>query len=129
RKHDVVVEFLREPLVELDALVVKGDALRGAIVGADDGGVATAGAAPEIALVQDGDVGDAVVLAKVIGDGQSVYAGADNCGVVSRFQAVMAPHRLEGHGLLLLSPFSGRTRGGASTLRAAPRAAAKRCWC
>src|SRR5262249_22764014 len=94
---DVVVQLHGQAFVELDALVVEGHALRGAVVAADDGRVAAAGAAAEVAPVQDGDVGDAA-LAEVVGDGQAVDAAADDDDVVGRLQVVAAPHPLHRHG-------------------------------
>src|SRR5262249_19842936 len=97
REHDVEVEFAGEAFVELDGLVVERDALGGAVVGADDGGVASAGAAAEVALVEDGDAGDAA-FGEVVGDGEAVDAGADDDDVVGGLEIVTAPHPLVRHG-------------------------------
>ena len=77
REHHVVIELQRQPLVQLYALVVEGDSLRRAIVRADDCRVPPAGPAAKIALIKKSDVSDAVVLAEIIRDGQTMNAGAD----------------------------------------------------
>src|SRR6266851_4848951 len=112
REHDVVGQFERKPLVELDALVVKSDALGSAIIGPDDRRIAAAGPAAKIAFVEQGNIGDTMVLAEVISDGQPMNAGADDYHVIGRLQLVTAPHPLDRHH----SPpaFSRRSRSGAS---------------
>ena len=64
REHHVEVEVLGQRLVQLDAGRVEARALRGQVVGADDGGVAARRAGPDVALLQHGDVVHAVVLAR-----------------------------------------------------------------
>src|SRR5262249_53906772 len=110
-EHHVVIEFQREPFIELDTFIVKGDTLRRAVVGADDGRVPAAGAAAQITLVEERDVGDAVVLAEVVSNGQTVNAGADDYDVVGGFQIMGAPHALNRHPIA--SAIRGRPRGGA----------------
>ena len=41
---------------------------------------------PDVALVEDGDVGDAVVAGQIIGASQPVAAGADDDDIVGRFE-------------------------------------------
>ena len=82
RIHDVVVEVLRQPVPQLQRMVVDAGALVVEIVGADDGGVAAGIAAAEPALFEHRDIGDAVLLGKVVGSGQPMAAGADDDDVV-----------------------------------------------
>ena len=81
-EHDVVVQVLAEGFVQAAGLFVDrgGGVLQ--VVRADDGGVAPGVAAAEPAFFDDRDVGDAVVLAKVVGGGKAVAACADDDGVV-----------------------------------------------
>src|SRR5205809_7400631 len=92
-EEHVVAKFLRKPLVEPDTLAVEGNALRGAIVCADDSSVASAVAATHIALLQDGDVGHPT-LPEVIGGGQPVHTCADDHGIVAVLEEVRPPHPL-----------------------------------
>src|SRR5207253_5745942 len=87
REHDVVVKLQRQPFVELDAFVVECHALRRAVVRANDGRVAATGPAAQVAFVENCDIGDAT-LGQVIGDGETVHAGADDDDVVGRLQVM-----------------------------------------
>src|SRR5690606_6213856 len=73
------------------------------VVRADDGGVAAGIAAAEPALLDDRDIGDAEVLAEIVGGGEAVAAGADDQHVVfplrlgrgpGAFPTLMVAHRL-----------------------------------
>ena len=86
REHEVEVEVLREVLVELDALLVEGGALRRPVVRADDRRVAARGARPDVALLEDRDVLDPVVLRQVVGGREPVRAAADDHDVVVALQ-------------------------------------------
>ncbi len=90
-EQQVEVEFLRQSLVQLDALVEEGDALDGEVVGTDDGGGAGAGSPAEVALVEDGDVLHAL-LGQVVGSRQAVHAAADDDHAVAVFQGACLPH-------------------------------------
>src|SRR5207302_9636568 len=93
REEQVEVEVDRQPFVELDARLVELSALAGSVVRADDRGVATGGARADVALLEDGDVGDAVVLGEVVGRGETVRAPADDDDVVAPLElAARAPH-------------------------------------
>ena len=107
REHDVVVQILAHRLVQRAGLFIDrgGGVLQ--IVRPDDRGVAAGVAAAKPALFDDGDIGDAVVLAKVIGRGQPVAARADDDRIVGRlgcgrgpglFPAQMMGQRLAGQG-------------------------------
>ena len=91
-EHDVEVQICRETFVQLHGTVVEPDALRGEVVGAHDRGVAPGAPAAHVPLVEDGDVGDAVVLGEVVGGGQPMHASADDDNVVARLQLVVAPY-------------------------------------
>ena len=96
REHDVVIKLERQAFVELDALVIKRHTLRRAIVGANDGRVPSAGAAAEVSLVEHCDVRDAA-FAEVVGNSQTMDAGADDDDVVGGFQVMAAPHAFYRH--------------------------------
>ncbi len=106
-EHDVVVQVLAHRLVKRAGLFV--DRSRGIlqVVRADDGGIAAGVAAAQPALFDDRDIGDAEVLAKVVGGGKAVAAGADDDHIVfllwlrrgpGAFPAKMIVHRLPGDG-------------------------------
>ncbi len=86
REHHVEVEVGRELLVELDALLVERGTLRGAVVRADDRRVAAGGARADVALLEDRDVGDAVVDREVVRRREAVRAAADDDDVVVLLQ-------------------------------------------
>ena len=71
-EHDVVVQVLAQRLIEAAGLFV--DRGRGVlqVVRTDDGGVPPGVAAAEPALLDHRDIGDAVVLAEVVGGGEAV---------------------------------------------------------
>ena len=71
-------------LVDRRALVVE-------IVGADDRGVAAGVAAADPALLEHGDLGEAVLLGQVVGRGEAVPAAADDHRVVGGFRLRRAP--------------------------------------
>ena len=91
REHHVVVQFLRQALPELEGVLVEGRALVVEVVGADDRGVAAGIAASDPALLQHGDVGDAVDGREVVGRRQAVAAAADDDDVVGRFRLRIPP--------------------------------------
>ena len=62
---------------------VKRDTLWREVIGADDRRVPPGIAAPEPALFEDGDIPDAVVLAKVVGRRKAMPARADDDDVVA----------------------------------------------
>ncbi len=90
-EQEVVVQLLRQALPQLQGVLVDRRALVPQVVGADDRGVAGHVAAGQPALLQDGDVGDAVVLGEVVGGGQTVTAGADDEHVVGALRLGIAP--------------------------------------
>ena len=91
REQEVVVELLRELLVEPERLLVEGDSLGRPVVRADDRRVAAGSARAHVALVQDGDIADAA-LGELVGDREPVGAAADDHDVVGILELVMAPH-------------------------------------
>ena len=80
REHQGEAELGREPLVELDALLVRRP-LRRAVVRADDGGVPSRRTGADVALLEDRDVRDPVT-AREVGRGEAVRAAADDDDVV-----------------------------------------------
>ncbi len=84
--EDVVAEVVAEVLVEGERLVVEAHALRRQVVRADDRRVARGIAAGEVALLDHGDVGDAVVARQVVGRGHAVAAAADDDDVVAALE-------------------------------------------
>ena len=86
REHQVEVEIGGELLVELDALGVEGGAFGRAVVRPDDRRVAARRTRADIALLEHGDVGDAVVLGEVVRGREPVGAAADDDDVVVPLQ-------------------------------------------
>jgi len=72
REEQVEVEVEREPLVERHAAAVELRALRRAVVGADDRRVPAGCAGADVALLEDGDVCDAVISCQVVGHREAV---------------------------------------------------------
>ena len=70
-------------------MVVKRRAFLEQVVGADDGGVTAGVAAADPALLEHGDVGQAVLLGEVVGRAQAVAAAADDDGVVAGLGAAL----------------------------------------
>ena len=79
-------------VVERQRAVVEGHTLGGQVVRAHDGGVAPRSAAAQIALVDNGNVGDAVVGCQVVGGGKAMNAAANNDHVVGRLEVMVSPH-------------------------------------
>jgi hypothetical protein len=90
-EHDVVVQVLREVLVEGAGQFINGDRGVLQVVGADDGGVAARIAATQPTLLDNRDIGHLVVLGEVIGGGEPVAAGANDDGVVFMLRIGRAP--------------------------------------
>ncbi|MNC38062.1 hypothetical protein D3C75_866520 [compost metagenome] len=84
--HDVEVELVRQVLEHAHRFCVKAHTLTGEVVGADNRGVACGVATAQVGLFQHGDVGDAVVLGQVVGDGQAVAAAANDHHVITRLE-------------------------------------------
>ena len=82
-EHDVVIQILAQPLVEVARLLVDRGGRVLEIVRPDDRRVPPRVAAAKPALLDHRDIGDAVVLAEVIGRGQPVTAGADDDHLVA----------------------------------------------
>ena len=76
--HRVVVEFLRQPLPELERVLVELGVAAQQVVRPDDGGVAPDVAAAEPALLDHRDIGDSVVLGEVVGGREAMPAAADD---------------------------------------------------
>jgi hypothetical protein len=91
REQQVVVELLREVLVQPERLLVEGHALGRPVVGADDRGVATRAAGADVVLLQDRDLRDAA-LRELVSDREPVGAAADDHDVVRRLQLGATPH-------------------------------------
>src|SRR5262249_49311065 len=103
REHHIVVELLGEPFPQLQRMLVEMRAVVPEIVGAHDRSIAPGIAAAEPALLDHRDVGNAVILGKVIGGGEPMPAAADEnhliggsgCGIApGRRPAAMALDRL-----------------------------------
>ncbi|MNE43758.1 hypothetical protein D3C80_1379520 [compost metagenome] len=71
-------------IVEPGAFVIE-------IVGADDRRVAAGIAAAEPALVDDGDIGDAVLAGEIIGSAQTMAASADDDHVIFGLRLAVGP--------------------------------------
>ena len=84
--HDVEVELVRQVLEHAHRFCIKAPALAGEVVGADYRRVARGIAAAQVGLFQHGDIGDAVILGQVVGDGQAVAAAADDHHVIAWFE-------------------------------------------
>jgi hypothetical protein len=90
-EHDVEVQLLAQALPQLQRVLVKMRALVPEIIGAHDGGVAAGVAAADPALLQHGDIGDAVLLGEVVSRRQAVAAAADDDDVILRLWLRAAP--------------------------------------
>ena len=86
REQQVVVELLRELLVEPERFLVEGDTLRRAVVRAHDRGVAAAAPGADVVRLQHRHVLDAS-LRELVRDGQPVGAAADDHDVVGGLAA------------------------------------------
>ena len=94
REHDIVVQLVGQVLPHLHRMLVEADVLRQQIVRADGRGVAADIARTEIALLQHGDIGNAVFLGEIVGRGQAVPAAADDDDIVGWLRIGLAPCRL-----------------------------------
>ncbi len=93
RHHGVEVEFLLQPLPELQRPFVEGVVAGEQVVRADDGGVAADIAGAEPALLQHRDIADAVLAGEVVGGGEPVAAAADDDDVIVGLGLGLAPSR------------------------------------
>src|SRR6185312_238910 len=91
RKHDVVVELLRQRFPQLQRVVVERGALREEIIGADDGRVTTGVPAADPAFFQHRDVTESVLLREVVRSAESVTASAHDDRVIRRLGLRSAP--------------------------------------
>ncbi len=71
---------------QVHALFVEGDTFRGQVIRPDDRRVSRRVAAREIALLEHGDVGDAVARRQIIGSCQPMSAAADDDHIVAGFE-------------------------------------------
>ncbi len=90
-EHHIVVQLVGQPLPELQREFEQRLALRQAIVGAHDGGVAPRIAAADPALFEHGDGGHLVDLGQVVGRGQPMAAPPDDDDVVGGLGLGRAP--------------------------------------
>ncbi len=93
RKHDVVVQDLREAFPQLQRVVVQRRALVEQVVRADDGRVAAGVAAADPALLEHGRTRDAVLRREVIRRRQAMATATDDDGVVLRLRRYTTPLR------------------------------------
>ena len=91
RIHDVVIERLRQALPQLQRVLVERGRFLPEIIGADDRGVAPGVAPAKPALLQDRDIGEAVLPGEVIGGREPVPARADDDRVIGRLRLRIAP--------------------------------------
>src|SRR3546814_1176551 len=94
RKHDVVIQLIGQLLVELDRKFVKGSRFREEIIRADDRRVAAGVAAADPAALDERDVGETMVLRKIISGREAMPAATDNDRVIIRLGRRVAPRRL-----------------------------------
>src|SRR5579863_3440232 len=92
-QHDVVVQFLAQALVQLQRALEKVRALGIEVVRADGCCVAPGIAASQPALFEHRDIGDAMVLRKVIRRGEALTSATDDDDVIPRFGFAGAPRR------------------------------------
>ena len=85
-EHHVVVQLVAEVLPQLERVLVELGIARDHVVRPHDGRVAPGIAAADPALLEHGDVPDAVFLCQVIGGGQPVPAAADHDHVIDGFR-------------------------------------------
>jgi hypothetical protein len=93
RHHGIEVEFLLQPLPQLQGKFIEGIVAGEQVVGADNGGVAADIAGAEPALLENGDIADVVLAGEVVGGGEPVAAAADNDDVVIGLRSRLAPGR------------------------------------
>ena len=82
--EQVVVELLREPHVEVEALFEERDRLRHLVIRSQDGRVAARRARSDVAALEHADVRDPVARGEVVGGREAVPAAADDDDVVAR---------------------------------------------
>ena len=119
RIHDIVVEVLAEPVPQFYRMIVDAGGFVVEVVGADDRRVAAGVAAPQPALFKHSDIGDAVLLCKVVGRGKSVPASAHDDDVIFvpgirrrplLFPPLVAAHGLPGYGKDRIFPHVSKPR-------------------
>ena len=93
-EQDRVAEVVLEALPQLQRVLVDLGAFIPQIVRPDQRGIAGHVAAREPALLEHGDVGDAVVLHEVMGGRQAVAAAADDHDVVGPLGLRIAPEEV-----------------------------------
>ena len=104
--EQVVVQFAREILKQLDTCLVETRAFRSQVIGTDNGGIASSAAPSQVALLEHRNIRDAVIFSQVVGCRQPVSAASDNHRIVlgfelahfsehARFRVVIAESKLE----------------------------------
>ena len=95
REQEVEVQLCPEPFVELDAAAVELGSLGRSVVRSDDRRIAPGRAGADVALLEDRDIGDAVVLREVVGGREPVRAATDDHDVIPALQlSARTPHAL-----------------------------------
>ena len=104
-EHHIVVQLLRQILIERTRQLINGDGGILQVVGADDGGIAPSVAATQPALLDHGDFGHFVVLGQIIGGGEAMAASTDDHRVIfglgigrtpGAFPVLVVVHRVAG---------------------------------
>src|SRR3546814_4901191 len=88
------MQLIGQLLVELDRKFVKGSRFREEIIRADDRRVAAGVAAADPAALDERDVGETMVLRKIISGREAMPAATDNDRVIIRLGRRVAPRRL-----------------------------------
>jgi hypothetical protein len=124
REHHVVVQVVGQVPPQRHRVLVEGRVLLHHVVGAHDRGVAPDIAGADVALLQDRDIADAVVLGKVVRGGQPVPTAADDHDVVMLLRLRVAPGALPAlvaaHRMLEQRPGRVTLRHGPTSSCAAP---------
>ena len=86
------VELLGEAFVEAQRRVVESDARIGAVIRAQDGRVAGAVSAADIALLEQRYFADAMDFSQIVSCGEPMHARADDGHIVGGLEGMPTPH-------------------------------------
>ena len=93
-EHHIEVQFLAQAFPKFQRQFIELSCFIPEIVGPDNGGIATRITAAKITLLDDSDIGNAVLFGKVVGRCEAMPTATDNNHVIDGLRAGAAPGSL-----------------------------------
>ena len=93
-EHQVVIQFLGKVFIQFQTLIIEEDAFLCPVIGSQDCSISSRPPVTNELLLDDGDVGDAMVFGKVVGGRQTMGTATDDHDIIAGTHFMVIPHSL-----------------------------------